>query len=98
MPNHILSKFSYTVEMLIQAGKKHISVTSVPIHTNSKTRESRLAKNIPNFIARSMATMVRIYAMYEPFRVLFYVGSILSVIGLFSCNIPELLHDTHRTM
>lgn len=47
---NIISPFSYTVEMLIQAGKKHLAVTSVPVGTNPKTRESRLFRSIPKFI------------------------------------------------
>jgi len=79
---NIVSSFSYTVEMLIQAGKKHMAVTSVPIRTNPKTRESRLFKSIPKFIERSLTTMVRMYAMYQPLRVFFYIGMTLSVIGV----------------
>ena len=78
---NIISPFSYTVEMLIQAGKKHMAITSVPIGTNAKTRESRLFSSIPKFIERSLTTMVRMYAMYQPLRVFFYIGLTLSVIG-----------------
>jgi glycosyltransferase involved in cell wall biosynthesis len=79
---NIVSPFSYTIEIVIQAGKKDIAVTSVPIRTNPKTRESRLFKTIPKFIQQSVSTMVRMYAMYQPLRVFFYIGTILSVIGL----------------
>lgn len=79
---NIISSFSYTIEMLIQVGKKHMAVTSVPIKTNNKTRNSRLFKSIPAFIERSLSTMVRIYAMYQPLRVFFLIGSILFSLGL----------------
>ena len=78
---NIVSSFSYTIEMLIQAGKKHLAVTSVPIGTNAKTRESRLFKSIPKFIERSLTTMVRMYAMYQPLRLFFYIGMLFSFIG-----------------
>jgi glycosyltransferase involved in cell wall biosynthesis len=78
---NIVSTFSYTIEMLIQAGKKGLAVTSVPIRTNPKTRESRLFKSIPKFIERSLTTMVRMYAMFQPLRVFFYLGVTLCVIG-----------------
>ncbi|MGE4420697.1 MAG: glycosyltransferase family 2 protein [Pseudodesulfovibrio sp.] len=80
---NIVSSFSYTTEMLIQAGKKHMAVASVPVETNEKTRESRLFKSIPSFIQKQVSTMVRMYAMYQPLRVCFYLGTILSLIGLF---------------
>lgn len=79
---NIISPYSYTIEMLIQAGKKHIAVTSVPIDTNPKTRESRLIRSIPQFIERSLSTMIRMYAMYQPLRVFFYIGTVFSIIGV----------------
>lgn len=79
---NIVSSFSYTTEMLIQAGKKHMAVTSVPVETNAKTRESRLFKSIPKVIERQLTTMVRMYAMYQPLRVFFFIGLILGTIGV----------------
>jgi glycosyltransferase involved in cell wall biosynthesis len=80
---NIVSSFSYTIETVIQAGKRHLAVTSVPIRTNPKTRDSRLFKSIPHFIQNSLGTMVRMYAMYQPLRVFFVIGGTLSVLGLF---------------
>ena len=79
---NILSSFSYTVEMVIQAGKRDMKVVSVPVKTNAKTRESRLFKSIPSFIGRQLGTIVRIYAMYKPLYVFFLLGSIFTFIGL----------------
>lgn len=79
---NIVSPFSYTIETVIQAGKRHMAVTSVPIGTNTKTRESRLFKSIPHFVKNSLATMVRMYSMYQPLKVFFLIGALLSLIGL----------------
>ncbi len=79
---NIVSRFSYTIEMLIQAGRKGMAIASVPIATNPKTRDSRLFKSIPGFIARSVSTMLRMYAMYEPLRAFFYIGMVLTGLGL----------------
>lgn len=79
---NIVSPFSYTTEMLIQAGKKHMAVVSVPVETNAKTRESRLFSSIPKFIERQLTTMVRMYAMYQPLRVFFITGLALALIGI----------------
>lgn len=79
---NIVSNFSYTVEMLIQAGHKRMSVTSVPVRTNPKTRDSRLFSRISTFIRRSTNTMVRIYTMYRPLWVFFLIGSTLASIGI----------------
>ncbi len=79
---NIVSSFSYTIEMLIQAEKKHLTVTSVPVGTNAKTRESRLFSSIPKFIERSLATMLRMYVMFQPFKIFIILGMIVSLIGL----------------
>lgn len=78
---NIVSPFSYTIEMLIQAGKKHMAITSVPVETNPKTRDSRLFKSIPKFIERQLTSMVRMYSMYQALRFFFYIGMTLSLIG-----------------
>lgn len=78
---NIVSSFSYTIEMLIQIGRKGIAFSSVPIRTNPKTRESRLFKSITRFIERSGTTMLRMYAMYRPLRVFTLLGLLVAVIG-----------------
>jgi glycosyltransferase involved in cell wall biosynthesis len=82
METNIISDFSYTIETLIQAGKKRLAVTSVPIKTNSKTRESRLYESISKFLLNSMSTIARIYMMYQPLKVFFYIGGIFIIAGL----------------
>lgn len=79
---NVVSPFSYTIETVIQAGKKDLNVESVKIATNAKTRESRLFKSIPAFIERQLSTIVRMYAMYQPMRVFFLIGTVCSIIGL----------------
>mgnify|MGYP006289676433 CR=1 FL=1 len=82
LQTNIVSPFSYTIETVIQAGKKHMAVTSVPVNTNSKTRSSRLFKSIPHFVMNQVSTIVRMYTMYQPLRVFFFVGCILILTGL----------------
>jgi glycosyltransferase involved in cell wall biosynthesis len=79
---NIVSSFSYTIETVIQAGTKQLAVASVPVETNPKTRESRLFSSVPRFIERQVNTIVRMYSMYKPLRVFFYLGTILMVLGL----------------
>jgi glycosyltransferase involved in cell wall biosynthesis len=70
----IVSEFSYTLESIIQAGKKRMAIAHVPVSTNPRTRDSRLFDSIFSYIKRSAATIVRIYAMYEPLKVFTYIG------------------------
>jgi glycosyltransferase involved in cell wall biosynthesis len=79
---NIVSTFSYTIEMLIQAGNKQMAVTHVPVETNPKTRESRLYRSIPKFIGFQLTNMIRMYAMYRALKVFFYIGITLFVIGI----------------
>jgi glycosyltransferase involved in cell wall biosynthesis len=82
MQMNIVSPYSYTIETLIQAGKKHLAVTSIPVETNPKTRESRLFKSTPKFLERSVTTIIRMYTMYQPLRVFFYIGCLCILGGL----------------
>jgi hypothetical protein len=70
----IVSEFSYTLESIIQAGKKRMAIAHVPVSTNARTRESRLFDSLFSYVKRSAATIVRIYAMYEPLKVFTYLG------------------------
>ena len=78
----IVSEFSYTLESIIQAGKKRMAIAHVPITTNTRTRESRLFDNLFSYIKRSAATIVRIYAMYEPLKIFTYIGVSVIAIGI----------------
>lgn len=70
----VVSEFSYTLESIIQAGKKRMAIAHVPVETNPRTRESRLFDSAFSYVKRSAATIVRIYAMYEPLKVFTYIG------------------------
>jgi glycosyltransferase involved in cell wall biosynthesis len=79
---NITSDFSYTTEMLIQAGRKRMAVTSVPVRTNGPVRPSRLFRSIPHFIVNTTATMLRAWAMYNPLRAFVSAGLIVFLVGL----------------
>jgi glycosyltransferase involved in cell wall biosynthesis len=79
---NIISPFSYTIEALIQSGKKHMAVAHVQVETNAKTRESRLFTSIPKFIERQLTTIVRMYTMYQPLRVFVLIGGLITLVGL----------------
>jgi glycosyltransferase involved in cell wall biosynthesis len=75
----VVSKFTYTLETIIQAGKQLVAVDHVPIRTNPKTRESRLFPSTWAYVRRNAISIFRIYAQYEPLRVFW---SLAAVIGL----------------
>lgn len=78
---NVLSDFTYTIETIIQAGKKRLPITHVPVRTNP-TRNSKLFHTVWEYVKRSAATIVRIYALYEPLKVFSYIGGLLIFLGL----------------
>ena len=77
----LVSEYSYTLESIIQAGKRRMAISHVEIATNAKTRPSRLFDSIIGYMQRSGATIVRIYTMYEPLKVFTYIGAIMFLTG-----------------
>ena len=77
---NIVSEFTYTLESIIQAGKKRMAVASLPIRL-AETRPSRLFASTWEYVKRSAATILRIYAMYEPFKVFILLGGVLLLAG-----------------
>jgi glycosyltransferase involved in cell wall biosynthesis len=87
----VVSEFSYTLESIIQAGKKRMAIAHVSVQTNPRTRDSRLFDSIFSYIKRSAATIVRIYAMYEPLKVFTYIGVVVFA-GGFSLGLRFLYY------
>ncbi len=77
----IYSDYTYTLETIIQAGKKGLMITSVPVTVNPQTRESRLISNIPSYVLRSTVTILRIFLMYEALRAFTLISIVPFMIG-----------------
>ncbi len=80
----VLTRYTYTLETIIQAGKKGLRVTYVPIQVNQPTRDSRLIKSNWTYVKHSAATILRLYAFYEPLRTFSFLSVPFVVIGLFA--------------
>src|SRR5918911_1289921 len=65
----VVSKYTYTLETIIQAGKMLVAVDHTPIRTNPKTRESRLFPSMWAYVRRNAVAIFRVYALYEPLRI-----------------------------
>ena len=78
----IVSEFSYTLESIIQAGKKRAAIAHVPVRTNRPTRPSRLFQSVSSYLKQSGSTIVRIYTMYEPLKVFTTIGAVTLCAGL----------------
>lgn len=79
---NVVTRFSYAMETLIQAGNKGLVIASVPIPTNPKTRESRLFKSSWEHIFKSGTAITRAFVMYRPYVIFNTAGITLFVLGL----------------
>lgn len=82
MQLNVFSEYTYTLETIIQAGQKNITITSVPIRTNGFLRPSRLMKSMSSYIQRSILTILRIFITYRPLKFMLLAGSIPFIAGV----------------
>ncbi|MGH2537231.1 MAG: glycosyltransferase family 2 protein [Candidatus Promineifilaceae bacterium] len=80
---NILTRYSYTLETIIQAGKLGMRILSVPVRINAPTRPSRLQRSGWHFVKAQAGTVLRLYAFYEPLRTFTYVAAPFLLAGLF---------------
>ncbi len=78
----VVSKFTYTLETIIQAGKLLVAVDHVPVRTNDKLRESRLFPSMWSYVRRNGVSIFRIYTMYEPLRVFMTAAALIALLAL----------------
>jgi glycosyltransferase involved in cell wall biosynthesis len=92
-----VSKFTYTLETIIQAGKLLVAVQHVPIRTNPRTRESRLFPSTTAYVRRNALSIFRVYSQYQPLKV-FWTGALimgLPAVALFIRFLIYYLNDPH---
>jgi glycosyltransferase involved in cell wall biosynthesis len=78
----VVSRFTYTLETIIQAGKTTVAVDHVPVRTNPRMRESRLFPSTASYVRRNGTSIFRVYAMYEPLRVFMTAAALLGVVAV----------------
>jgi glycosyltransferase involved in cell wall biosynthesis len=78
----VVSRFTYTLETIIQAGKLLVATDHVAIGTNPKTRESRLFPSMWSYVRRNSVAIFRIYSQYEPLRIFWSLSAIIGVIAI----------------
>lgn len=76
-----ITRFSYCMETIIQAGNKRLAIVSIPVSTNAPTRPSRLFKSMREHVFKSAAAIVRAYIMYKPYLIFGWLGGMLLVLG-----------------
>ncbi|WP_418473812.1 glycosyltransferase family 2 protein [Frisingicoccus sp.] len=78
---NVINEYTYTLETIVQAGRKKMAVTSVPIRTNAELRPSRLFSSMFGYVKKSMLTIGRAFMMYRPLAVFMSVAAFFGVIG-----------------
>ena len=78
---NVFNAYTYTLETIIQAGLSNLRVVSVPIRTNPDLRPSRLVRSIPNYVKRSLATILRVFVIYRPMALFLWISAILTLAG-----------------
>lgn len=81
---YVFDRYTYTLETIIQAGRLGIPMMSVPIEINDPTRESRLFRSIPQYVFRSMKTIIRIAMLYRPLRLFTGLAALVMLPGLLA--------------
>ena len=78
---NVFNSYTYTIESIIQLGLLNKNIISVPIKVNEKARESRLMKNIFEYVFRSMFIILRVYLFYKPFKFFSYISLFFFIPG-----------------
>ncbi|MDQ6819530.1 MAG: glycosyltransferase family 2 protein [Actinomycetota bacterium] len=92
-----VSKFTYTLETIIQAGKLLVAVEHVPIRTNPRTRNSRLFPSTAAYVRRNALSIFRIYSQYQPLKV-FWGGAVvmgLAALAVFIRFVIYFIENPH---
>ena len=83
MKINVFSKYTYTLETIIQSGQQGLIIKSIPIRVNKQLRKSRLFKSTFQYIKRSMLTIIRIFIVYRPLKFFIPLSILFFIIGFF---------------
>jgi glycosyltransferase involved in cell wall biosynthesis len=80
---HVFTRFTYTLETILQAGEAGLKVVSVPVRTKAdETRPSRLFRSNTGYVLRSLESIARIVVLYNPLRIFLRLGAVPIILGL----------------
>ncbi len=79
---HVFTRFTYTLETILQAGEAGLKVVSVPVRTHvGPRRPSRLFTSDTSYVLRSLESIARIVVLYNPLRMFLRIGSVPVLVG-----------------
>lgn len=84
MQINLVSKFTYTIESLIQVNEASLALANTPVKRNDSVRPSRLFGSTWKYIRRNAWTMMRIYVQYRPLKLFMPLGGLLFILSLIA--------------
>ncbi len=81
---NVVTNYTYTVDTVVQASKKGLDIAWIPIDVNPKTRQSRLIKNLFTKVKKSGFNVLRMFAIYEPFKTFLYLSLVFFIVAVFA--------------
>ena len=79
---NVHSRYTYTLETLVQARQARLVVATVAVGVNPPTRPSRLMRSTGEYLRRSMLTMLRAFVIYRPLRFFMVPAVVLGLAGV----------------
>jgi glycosyltransferase involved in cell wall biosynthesis len=78
----VVSRYTYTLEGLIQAGKMSVAIEDVAISPNPTERDSRLFDSTSAYVRRNAFALFRAYTLYEPLRVFMMLAIVFGLLAI----------------
>jgi hypothetical protein len=78
----VVSRYTYTLESLIQAGKMSVAIEDVSISPNRTDRSSRLFPSTSAYVRRNAFAIFRAYTLYEPLRVFMILAIVFGALAV----------------
>ena len=79
---NVFTRYTYTLETIIQAGLSNLRVVNVPIGVHPPTRPSRLISSTTDYLWRSLRTLLSVYLIYRPIRLFSALSLVFLTPGL----------------
>ena len=79
---NVHSRYTYTLETLVQARQARLAIATVPVGVNPPTRPSRLMRSTTEYLRRSVFTMIRAFVIYRPLRFFLVPAIVLGGAGV----------------
>jgi glycosyltransferase involved in cell wall biosynthesis len=80
----VLTRYTYTLETLIQAGASDLTVANVPVTKNPVERPSRLFRSNRDYVGRQLRGITRMSVFYWPLRAFTTAAVVLGALALLA--------------